>query len=85
MLFVISRTSVSCMKSPCKGAFKVKVDPPYSSNDKKKREVWGIEINSLDELLEFQKREGRIIIQDFYKTTENVCLKRIEIYDDWRE
>ena len=43
---------------------------------------WFIEINSLEELMKFQKVQGDIIIK---KCWENSSIKEIEIYDGYRE
>ena len=49
---------------------------------KEKQDVWVIEINSLDELLQFVQKYGRVVIQDSqYKEYPY----EIEIYDTWRE
>lgn len=41
---------------------------------------WGIEINSLEELIEFKNKvENKIIIHD------DITAPRLEIYDDYRE
>lgn len=45
-------------------------------------EKWGVEINSLDELMEFQKKYCRLILQISHIDSTTPC---IEIYDDYRE
>lgn len=46
-------------------------------------EAWGIEINSLEELLNFINEIGEeVIISESYIDYKTPCL---EIYDDWRE
>ena len=45
-------------------------------------EGWFIEINSLEELMEFNKRYGNIIIQ---KCWDNPNITEIEIYNGYRE
>lgn len=42
---------------------------------------WVIEINSLEKLLEFQRKHGNLIIKESLKYSELT----IEIYDSWRE
>lgn len=42
---------------------------------------WVVEINTLEEIIEFIKKYGRIVL-DADKKDE---LPKIEIYDDWRE
>lgn len=49
-----------------------------------RKKGWFIEINSLEELIEFQKEYGRIIIEETYLPALDGTLK-IEIYDDYRE
>lgn len=44
--------------------------------------TWFIEFNSLDDLLQFTKEHGRVVIQPFYF---NPIYTEIEIYDDYRE
>lgn len=45
-------------------------------------EDWFIEVNTLEDLIEFQEKYGDIIIQ---KSWDNDTIKEIEIYDDYRE
>lgn len=45
------------------------------------RDVWSIEINSIEELIEFVNKYGEIVVQDDFCSD----YKEIEIYDDWRE
>lgn len=48
------------------------------------REVWGIKIKSLKELLIFEEKYGRLIVSTYdYGGESNI--KSIEIYDSWRE
>lgn len=47
---------------------------------------WGIEINSLDDLLKLQKKYGNLIIQEYYSSNpKSINQLEIEIYDDYRE
>ena len=45
-------------------------------------EIWCIEINSLEELLELQDKYGEIILGTSF---ENDSIRELEIYDDYRE
>lgn len=51
------------------------------TRDRGMQDVWSIEINSIDELIEFVNKYERIVIQDDFSSD----YKLIEIYDDWRE
>lgn len=42
---------------------------------------WVVEINTLEEIIEFIKKYGRIVLD----ADERYELPKIEIYDDWRE
>ena len=44
---------------------------------------WVIEINSLEELIEFSKEYGELVVSNF--TSTNYEVPTIEIYDDYRE
>jgi len=46
------------------------------------KEIWVIEINTLEDLLELHELYGKLIIE---KSFENENIYEIEIYDDWRE
>ena len=45
-------------------------------------EIWAIEINTLEELLELKRKYGEIIVGTSF---ENPRINELEIYDDWRE
>lgn len=45
-------------------------------------EIWAIEINTLEELINFHNKYGELVIKQSY---ENPNISEIEIYDDWRE
>lgn len=45
-------------------------------------EAWFVDINSLEELLVFQKKYGSLVIENFYRNSE---ILSIEICDDYRE
>jgi hypothetical protein len=44
--------------------------------------VWSVEINNLDELMEFCNKYGDVVIKN---CMWNKTYKEIEIYDDYRE
>jgi hypothetical protein len=54
----------------------------YITRQEEDRELWSIEINSFDELMQFIKRYESIIIQKYSFNEEDY---EIEIYDSWRE
>lgn len=53
----------------------------HITRDKGIQDVWSIEINSIEELIEFVNKYGEIVVQDAFCSE----YKEIEIYDDWRE
>lgn len=81
MIFTVERAShgLETKKSPCRGAVKV-VRPA----DKKYIEItyYTIEINSLDEMMKFNKKHGDIVIRDDLFIEG---MKRLIIYDDYLE
>lgn len=78
MKFYISRTSN--IEPPCDEA--VLLNP---NRDKEWEDaVYGIEINTLKELLTLKEKYGDIIIEKTYKD-ESYSNLEIEIYDDFRE
>ena len=83
MKFVLSRTSagnVGDIKVDDKKYKIIKVKRYLRWIDKYVDKLF-IEINSLEELMEFQKDYGDVVI------TDELCgeMKEIEIYDDYRE
>ena len=78
---------------PCKNAFIVEEQMPIldSTRDDNNKWIqcdtlkirivnhWGVDINTLEELLELQKEVEHPLIVSYDDTLE------IEIYDDWRE
>ncbi|HGN5216759.1 TPA: hypothetical protein ACKTCD_001036 [Streptococcus pyogenes] len=46
------------------------------------RDVYMIEVNTLEELLEFREKYKRIVIKPYYDNHDYLL---IEIYDTWRE
>lgn len=82
MRFIITRTSryIYSEENPCDGATKEKIFTDW----KEPVEVtaWFKEINTLEELLAFIKKNGQIVIGKSY---QNKKYLEIEIYDDYRE
>ena len=90
--FRVERTSAfDDSEKPCDGA--VRSSFPYWTNrvcpedghvyrQVEDRDGWAIYINSLEELLKFHDRYGKIIIRKDWYDDGGLL---IEIYDDWRE
>lgn len=81
MKFVLSRTSAGDVNVDDK-KYKVTKTQEYDEWLEKYIDKYFIEINSLEELMEFQKGYGKIIIMD---NRYGGKMKEIEIYDDYRE
>lgn len=81
MKFVLSRTSSGDVNVDDK-KYKVTKTEEYDEWLEEYIDKYFIEINSLEELMEFQKDYGKIIIMDNRYGGE---MKEIEIYDDYRE
>ena len=81
MKFVLSRTSSGDVNVD-DNKYKVTKTQEYDEWLEKYIDKYFIEINSLEELMEFQKGYGKIIIMDNRYGGE---MKEIEIYDDYRE
>ena len=80
MLFLVTRTSDYWSKEkPYKNCFPIKYHNYINSQIE---DCWGIEINTLEELMEFQKDVGSDLILITYAHSE---IPEIEIYDDYRE
>jgi len=74
MLFEVARTSLICSnKPPCDEAIKIKLGAV---------ETWGIEFNSLKEVIEFAYKYDEVILG---KSWINKQTPHLEIYDDYRE
>lgn len=55
----------------------------YITRDREEVDTWGMEINTLEELIEFKNRVGEeLVIGTSYNNPE---FPMIEIYDDYRE
>lgn len=55
----------------------------YITRQEEDREVWGVNIKTLKELMDFIDKHGSIVIED--ESSSDCSLKNIEIYDDYRE
>lgn len=86
MIFEVSRTSYSSREKPCSEAkhHQKEITHTHSGREicKGTFDYWTIEINSLEELIEFVEKHGQIVLQKdiFLNNTFE-----IEIYDTWRE
>lgn len=54
----------------------------YITRQEEDRETWMVEINSLEELLKFQKKYGELVLSHSYLDDKT---NSIEIYNDYRE
>lgn len=84
MRFKITRTSAGYYheKKPCEGAFVYKRE--RESLDDQDKLSWALEVNSLDELLQFiEKVSDSVIISRACDYQDG--LPQIEIYDAYRE
>ena len=73
MKFEISRTTdIYGDNKPVEGSFKSQCGD------------WLIEIKTLDDLIDFVKDNGCIVVSDYSNIDEN-SIPEIEIYDDYRE
>ena len=81
MKFVVTRTSDwKCKKEPCDGAVLCEIK---NTKTKTTEEVWMIEVNSLEDLLELQKEvDEDLVLQEWWHNPEYY---EIEIYDTYRE
>lgn len=80
MKFKVERTSSRSMElKPCKEAYEGNI--LWIGNDKYIK-CWYVDINSLQELLDFAEKYGDIIIGTSYEYGKTPM---IEIYDDYRE
>lgn len=74
MKFKIERTSILDNTKPCEEA----KEETYNGVT-----VWFVEINTLEELLDFRNKYDRAIIIDTAIESPNIY--SLEIYDNWRE
>ncbi len=56
----------------------------YICRDREMMDVWTIEVNSIEELIELSRKYGEIIVADHYSNS-NDEYPSLEIYDDYRE
>ena len=76
MLFQVIRTSMWEEEKPYDKCIPIKTNAKYPNS-------WGIEINSLEELMDFKRDVGsKLVINQSYIDKQ---LPMIEIYDDYRE
>lgn len=54
----------------------------YITRDNGTIDVWSVEFNTLEELIEFCDKYGSVVIEDYMW---NKAYREIEIYDDYRE
>ena len=54
----------------------------YITRDNGMIDVWYVEFNTLEELIEFCNKYGNVVIEDYMWNEE---YKEIEIYDDYRD
>lgn len=74
MKFYVTRTSLGRDEKPCEGAAPCKQEY-FANGEMHELDAWEIEINTLEELIEFIYSQGRIVMNS----------GSIEIYDDYRE
>lgn len=85
MKFIVHSTSGGWKEKPCEEAVRDSIITEYQVGKeiiRNPKDVWSIEINTLEELIDFFERNGDIIIKDCFW---NRSLREIEIYDDYRE
>ena len=82
MKFIVQRSSdiLTLNGAPCEEAFIDYVVVENLSREKKKIKVWCVEINSIEQLIDFRNKYGDIIISKIYDDYDY-----IEIYDDYCE
>lgn len=85
MKFVVERASTSCMledentwRKPCEEAY-IDNSPKIGKSD---YNLWCIDLNTLDDVLNFMEKYGNIVIR---RKDASVSAYQIEIYDDWIE
>lgn len=80
MLFQVTRTSHWSDEKPCEDCFPIKLK--LNSEDVY-RDCWGIELNTIEELMKFKDSvDEALILRTSYVDDNIPC---IEIYDDYRE
>ena len=82
--FRVERTSFRDSKEqPCNEAVLKKTREMTNEGSHKKREVWEVNMNLLDELITFRDKYGELILD--HNPSLPQIPDSIEIYDDWRE
>lgn len=82
MKFIVIRTSDWGSESiPCQGA--ELLNPDFKQTDESP--VWGIEIDTLEQLMQFCNTYGDIVITASSREVSKYASCVIEIYDDYRE
>ena len=83
MKFIVTRTSDwNDKRCPCKEATREIVNNDRTGEDYRERNVWTIELNTLEELISFTNKYGRIVVEEYWLNSK---YKEIEIYDGYRE
>jgi len=67
-----------------KGKNHKKVNENCITRQEDNRDMWSVEINSLEELLKFEHKYGRLILEE-YDNSDEEKFYELEIYDDYRE
>lgn len=81
MEFIVTRTSIHDNTRPCWEATSKAISVDWLGQ-KIEKNVWVVEFNNLQELIEFKNKYGSVVI-DNYVFDSN--LMHIEIYDSYRE
>jgi len=84
MKFEVIRTSIglsldSPNKQPCPEAKSLWVPPPEGSTQQPGRNLWSIEIETLEDLLELSKKQDEPLVI----THRDDEMPKLEIYDDY--
>ena len=78
MDFIVIRTSSPHNIQPCSEAVPIETKTPTTGRP---MIVWKVQLNTLEDILNFSKKYGELIIDNSY----NEGNPSIEIYDDYRE
>lgn len=79
MVFEINRASIWNDK-PCDEAYKTEITYTNGWNKTTTRQIYAVNINTLEELVEFVEQKGKIVIYP-----KGNSIPEITIYDDWIE
>ena len=83
MIFEIERASNwgdGVDKPPCDKAYKTEITLTNGWNETKTVKIYVVNIDTLEELMQFVEREGKIVVYPARNATP-----QISIYDDWIE